>query len=151
LFAKLASVSIFALLFTVFVALFAVGFMYAGLAVKGLSLGHQVIPTDLWWRVLLLGWGTCMVGMLIAVYIRQQVGTIAAYFVLPGLGEMLAGLLLKDNRTYLPFTALQQIISSEGMGLAKPLTPSKAAMVFGMYMVVGWLIAWLTFMRRDAN
>jgi ABC-type transport system involved in multi-copper enzyme maturation permease subunit len=147
--AKVAAVSIFAILFTVVVTVLAVGLMYLGLAVKGYSLGPQVIPDSMWWRVLTVGWGYSLMGLLFAALIRQQVGAIAAFFVLPGLGEMLLGLLLKENRIYLPFTALQQVI---GMDIASTtmLSYTRAATVFALYVVVGWLVAWLLFLRRDA-
>jgi ABC-2 type transport system permease protein len=153
LLAKVIAISIFAVLFTIYVAVAAAGLMYLGLAIKGVTLVHQTFPVDLLWRVLYMSWGTCMMGLLLAAYIRNQVGTIAAYFVLPGLGEMLAGLLLKDNKIYLPFTALQQVTgASADAGLPDhTLSHVHAAWIFGAYLVVGWIIAIVLFLRRDAN
>jgi ABC-type transport system involved in multi-copper enzyme maturation permease subunit len=151
LIAKIVSVSIFAVLFAVFVTIFAGALMYLGLAIKGLSLSHQVIPLDIIWRILFVSWGYSMVGLLLGVAIRHQIGTFVAFFVLPSAFESLAGLLLKDNRIYLPFTALQQVTHLEGgnPGLHL-LSHGRAALVFGAYLAIGWLIAWLLFLRRDA-
>ncbi len=149
LLAKVVAVSIFAVLFTIVVTALAVGLMYLGLAVKGYSLVPQIIPHSMWWRVLLVGWGYSLMGLLFAAIIRQQVGAIAAFFVLPGLGEMLAGLLLKENRIYLPFTALQQVAGQQ-VGTETMLSYARAAVVFGLYIIVGWVIAWMLFLKRDA-
>ncbi len=152
LFAKVTAVSIFAVSFTVFVTIIAVAFMYLGLAIKGLTLSHQIIPGDLLWRTLFVGWGFSMFGLVLASLIRQQVGAIAAFFLVPSLGEALAGLLLKDNRIYLPFSALQQVLQQlENPGGKHVLAPSHAALVVCVYLVIGWAAAWILFLRRDAN
>ena len=87
----------------------------------------------------------------LAAIIRQQVGAIAAFFLIPALGEQLLSLLLKDNRIYLPFTALTQVTMPESAGVQNALSPGKAAFVVVLYIVVGWLVAWYLFLRRDAN
>jgi ABC-type transport system involved in multi-copper enzyme maturation permease subunit len=152
LFAKVAAVSLFSIFFTVFVGVLAIGAMYLGLAVKGLTLGHQTFDLNLLWHALLVGWGYSMFGLIIATFIRHQAGTIAAFFLIPGLVEQLAGLLLKDNRAYLPFMALSQVGAQPGMTRSDfILSPGKAACVVLIYVIVGWLVAWYLFLRRDAN
>lgn len=156
LFAKIVAVSIFAAFYTVFAAAGAVALMYIGLAVKGFSLATQTIPADLWWQVLFIGWGFSMLGLLLAALIRQQVGALAAFFILPGLGEALLGLLLKQNSKYLPFSALQQVTGGPTNGPVEELanrmlSHGDAALVVMVYLVVGWIVAWILFLRRDAN
>ena len=151
LLAKVISISIFAVLFAIFVTIFAGVLMYAGLAIKGLSLSHQVVPVDIIWRILFVSWGYSMVGLLLGVAIRHQIGAFVAFFVLPSAFESLVGLLLKDNRIYLPFTALQQVTHLEGSDLHRMLSHGRAAAVFLVYLVVGWIVAWYLFLRRDAN
>jgi ABC-type transport system involved in multi-copper enzyme maturation permease subunit len=152
LLSKVITVSIFALFFTVFVTVFSVAAMYLGIAIQGASLSHQVIPMDLIWRTLFVGWGYAMTGLLLATIIRQQVGVVVAFLFLPGVVESLLGLVLKDNRTYLPFTALQQVTGLQGdIGLKHLLSHGEAALVFMFYLVIGWIIAWYLFLRRDAN
>jgi ABC-2 type transport system permease protein len=150
LLAKVAAISLFALFFAVFVSVFAVALMYIGLAIKGVSLSHQVLSPDIIWRVLFVSWGYSMLGALLAVIIRHQVGAIAAFFVMPVFLEQLLGLLLKDNRIYLPFNALSQVTQPQGMELHKVLSHGRAALVFGIYLAIAWIVAWYLFLRRDA-
>jgi ABC-2 type transport system permease protein len=151
LLAKIISVSIFAILFTVYAAVMATILMHIALAIKGYHLSPQYFPHDLWWRVVFVGWGYAMIGLLIAAIIRQQVGSIVAFLLFPTLIEQIVGGLLRNNRIYLPFTALQQVTGLEGGGNMPTLSHNKAALVFVGYLLVGWLIAGLLFIRRDAN
>ncbi|HSX18130.1 MAG TPA: ABC transporter permease [Candidatus Saccharimonadales bacterium] len=151
LLSKIIAVSLFAVFFSIFVSVFAVALMYLGLAIKGVSLSHQVLPLDLIWRILFVGWGYSMGGLLLASLIRQQVGSIVAFFVLPNLVEALVGLLLKDNKMYLPFTSLQQVTKVQNTELRHTLSHGRAALVFGVYLIVGWIVAWYLFLRRDAT
>jgi ABC-type transport system involved in multi-copper enzyme maturation permease subunit len=151
LLSKVVAVSIYALFFAVFVLVFAGGLMYLGLAIKGLSLSHQIIPSDLLWRILFEIWGFCMLGSLIAVIVCHQVGAIATFFATSVIVEPIIGLLLKDNRIYLPFMALQQVTQLEGSDLHHVLSHSKAALVVCVYIAAGWLVAWFLFLKRDAN
>jgi ABC-2 type transport system permease protein len=151
LLAKIVAVSIFSVIFTLFVAIIAPALMYLGITIKGLSLAHQTFPPDILWRVFFTSWSYSMIGLLLAALIRQQVGAIATFFALPLFIEGLLGLLLKDNAVYLPFAALQQVTSIQGNGIHKMLSPGKAAFVVTAYLVVGWVIAGILFLRRDAN
>lgn len=152
LFAKVAAVSLFSLFFTIFVSVLAAGAMYLGLTIGGFTLVPQTVDLSLLWQVLLVGWGYAMFGLVIAAFIRHQAGAIAAFFLTPALAEQLAGLLLKDNRVYLPFTALSQVVPPQGMTRSDfLLSPSQAALVVMLYIMLTWLIAWYLFLRRDAN
>jgi len=128
--------------------------MYLGLALKGFTLVHQVFPLSLLWQAVFVGWGFSMFGFILAAIIRQQVGAMAAFFLIPALGEQLLSLLLKDNRIYLPFTALQQVTLPANAGITDPrqaLSPGKAALVVCAYLAVGWFVAWYLYLKRDAN
>lgn len=152
LLAKFTAVSLYSVFFTVFVSVFVVALMYLGLAFKGAHLVHQVIPSSVYWRVLFVGWGYCMFGVILAGLIRHQVGAVMAFFLIPGLGEALAGLLLKSNSRYLPFTSLQQVTHLGNPEAFKiVLAPGKAALVVLTYLVVGWIITLVLFLKRDAN
>jgi hypothetical protein len=64
---------------------------------------------------------------------------------------------------YLPFTALQQVIQAPtiaGFAAVHPardasttgyLSSVHGAMVFLLYLVVGYIVGWYLFLRRDAN
>jgi ABC-type transport system involved in multi-copper enzyme maturation permease subunit len=150
LLSKIFAVTLFSVFFTLFVAVFATILMYIGLSVKDLSLGHQSLPVDIIYRAFFTSWGYAMIGLLFASLIRSQVGAIATFFIFPAFVEPLAGLALKDNRIYLPFTAMQQV-SVPSPDLKHALSPGKAALVFSAYIVVGWIVAWYLFLKRDAN
>jgi ABC-2 type transport system permease protein len=147
---KILAVTIFSIFFTLFVSIFASILMFIGITLKGLTLGHQVLPVDVIYKVFFTSWGFAMMGLLIASLIRNQVGALATFLAFPAFIEPLAGLALRDNRIYLPFTAMQQVtVASPEFKHA--LSPPKAALVFSVYIVVGWIIAWYLFLKRDAN
>ena len=153
LFAKVIAVSIFAIFFTIIVTALAIAAMYLGLAAQGLTLGPQTFETGLLWRALFFGWGFSMFGLIIAVIVRQQVGAIVLFLLIPTLGENIAGAFLKDNRVYLPFTALMQVlqpqIAEKGQ---EPILTTTAAMVLTLvYIIIGSIVSWVLFVRRDAN
>ncbi len=151
LLAKVVAVSIYAVLFSIFVVVFAAALMLLGLTIKGHTLSHQVIPHDLWWRVIFEGWAMSMFGLLLAMLIRVQVGAFAAFFIIQVAIEPLAGLVLKDNRIYLPFLALQQVTALMGSDIHHVLSHGRAALVVCAYLIVGWIVAWILFLKRDAN
>jgi hypothetical protein len=107
---------------------------------------------QLFWTTVFTGWGYAMAGLLFVALLRSQVGAIVALFLVPSTVETLLGLLLKKNTVYLPFAALGQVTSpTEGPPNVGHLSPGKGAMVFGAYLAIGWLVAWILFLRRDAN
>ncbi len=157
LLAKVGAVSIFSVFFTIFVSLLATAAMYLGLAMQGFSLAPQTFPLETIWQVVLVGWGYGMFALIIATLVRHQAGAIAAFFLIPTLVEQLAGIFLKHNVQYLPFTALSQVAVPHVDGVGRAigdhvvLSPDKSALVVLLYVAVGWLIAWYLFLRRDAN
>jgi hypothetical protein len=156
LLAKIIVVSVFALLLSLTISVLSPALMYLGTLVKGLELAPQTFPIwDLLWRSLFFGWANSMIALLFAAIIRNQVGAIAALFLIPGPIETLLSLLLKHNTVYLPFTAMQQIVNApqDGQQLMelRHLSPGMGAAVVCAYLIIGWCIAWLLFLRRDAN
>lgn len=153
LFSKFIAISAYALFLSVLIGALSPVLVYLGVHAHGHSLAPQTLHYgDLIWRSLFYGWGYSIAGLLLAVLLRNQVATIAALFIIPGLGEQLLSLLLKHNTVYLPFSALAQVIRA---GTENPsnghLSPGKAAIVYCIYLVVGWFIAWILFLKRDAN
>lgn len=150
---KIIVVSAYALLLAVIVGVLSPVMGYLGVHLHGRFLAPQTMHLgNLAWRSLFYSWGYGMAGLLVAVLLRSQVAAIAALFLIPDLAEQLLSLLLKGNAIYLPFSALNQVIRSgvERAGSGE-LEPAKAAWVFLVYLVVGWAVAWVLFLRRDAN
>lgn len=151
LLAKILVVSGFAIVFTLFFGAISPLITSLGIHAHHLKLAPQTFHWgSLLWRSVFFGWGYAMAGLLIAALIRSQVGAIVVLFIAPGTVESLLGLLLKGNVVYLPFSALSTVIG-QGMDYHNSITPFHAALVFSGYLIVGWIVAWILFLRRDAN
>lgn len=157
LIAKFITVSAYALFLAVLIGVLSPVMSYLGVHAHGNVLAPQTLHYgDLIWRSLFYGWAYGMFGLLLALLTRNQVASIVALFLIPDLVEQLLGfLLLKHNAVYMPFNALAQVISGPsadtGMPISSTLSSGRAALVVCVYLVVGWLAAWILFLRRDAN
>lgn len=133
--------------------------MVLGQHLAGHSLPHQDISYMEYLGKMLFyceGWG--LTALLLGVLLRNQIAAFAVLFIAPNTVEGLLSLLLKKHAVYLPFTALAQVISPPTVGNAVnrvsalgALSPVKGGLVFGAYLIAGWLVAWQLFIRRDAN
>lgn len=153
LWAKLVAVTGYTMLFTIIGIAFAVTCMYIGLQVKHITLiPQQIAWGDLIWRTLFYAWGYGVAGLILGLLMRQVVGAIVAIFLFPSTIEPLLGLLLKDNSKYLPFTAFNHVVDTSNMHAGPgALTVGQSAAVFGAYLFVGWIVAWILLEKRDAN
>ena len=147
LLAKIITASVFGVVFTVAAATISPLFTVLGVALQGGEMAAQTIPySDILWRILFFGWAYTMLAVSIAVLLRNQIAAIATLLLFPTTAEPLLGLLLKENSSYLPFTALFNVILD---GTA--MSPAKAAAVVMVYVVVAWIASWFVFIKRDAN
>jgi ABC-type transport system involved in multi-copper enzyme maturation permease subunit len=152
LIAKVLAVSVFALLFAVLVGALAPVMAYAGLSIKGLHLVAQQFPLwDLVWQGAFFTWAYMMFGLLFAMLFRSQVASIIVLLFAPGLVESLAGLLLKGNVKYLPFNAMSEVLQAGMQSTSGRLSAGHAAVMVSGYLFVGWVVAVVLFLRRDAN
>lgn len=131
------------------------GSLVLGTHLAGLTLPHQdIVLSEYFTKSLVFCEGWALAGLLIIALLRNQVAAIVTLFVVPTTLEGLLGLLLKENAKYLPFMALDNVTSTHGAGqvsLFGSLTPVQGALIFSAYLVGGWIIAWVLFLRRDAN
>jgi ABC-2 type transport system permease protein len=160
---KVISIFLYVFIFSLLASIIAIGLLFAGAAAGGHTLIHQDINyLTFLAKCVFLAEGFAMGGLLFAALIRNQVGAIAALFIIPNPVEGILSLLLKHNSVYLPFTALQQvaqgpIIKNVQAGHPAPesstgyLSAPKGALVFLAYLIGGWIVAWYLFLRRDAN
>lgn len=150
LFAKLIAVTCVTLLLTLFYATLSPLLAALGLQISGTHLVHQVFYfRDIWWRVLLYGWGYTMYGLILAVTIRNQIGAIVALFLTQATVEPLIGLVFKSAQEYMPFFAINKLLSIQVDG--PPVSYAKPATTVAVYIVVGWILSWILFVKRDAN
>jgi ABC-type transport system involved in multi-copper enzyme maturation permease subunit len=165
---KALAVKILAILTYVFVyataaTLIALGLIWAGASAGGHSLPHQDVSYLTYLaKTVFLCEAYAMAGLFFITLIRNQIGAIAAIFILPNTIEGLLSLLLKKDSVYLPFTALQQVVQApvlKGVAAAHTardaatgsLSAPRGALVFLVYLVAGWIVAWVLFLKRDAN
>lgn len=127
----------------------------SGVAVLvGLNMGNHAVPAQTYEWAKILGWGLFYMfggasfGLLFAVLIRNQIGTLVVYLLAPGTIEALAGLVLKERTAYLPFTALSNTIANMP---GSYISRTESALVVLAWLVVGWVIAAILFVKRDAN
>lgn len=152
LLAKILVISVFAILLALLVCALVPLLTQLGVHAKGLSIVPQSIPfQSILGRTTFYSWGNAMLALLFSFIIRSQVGAIAFILLFPGPGEGLLGLLLKDNAKYLPFRALGGVLQGTIPPDSSLLQSGDAAKVLMLYLVIGWLVAWLLFLRRDAN
>lgn len=141
--------------FSVLYGLLAVG-VALGMYMLGLQLRDAALPEQdfnalaEFGRVAVYYVAYGLIGLLLAALLRNIVGAIGTLFGLFIVAEPLLGLVLKENAAYLPITATDTILRASMMQSDK-LTPNEAILVSGIYLAVGWVIAWLLFLRRDAN
>lgn len=152
LLAKILVISALAIVFTLVVGILSPLLSELGAHAHHLKFAPQTLHYGtLLWQSLFFGWGYAMAGLLIATLIRNQIGAIVTLFIAPDTIEGILSLLLKKHTVYLPFSALHTVIG-QGMGqYLNAITPVHAAEVFMVYLVVGWAVAWVLFLRRDAN
>ena len=147
-----------------------VGATYAAVGIKDLNLPAQ----DYNWLYIMVrhigytvGYSLFCVG--IAALVRNLTAGIAAAFLLPTI-DTLGGLLLSARNIQptkiLPFSALDRFgnvasdITASSVDVAEklpaaasgqPATVLIALAVFGAWLVVIWLVAWILFLKLDAN
>ena len=152
LLSKVIVISVYALLLTAVIGALAPTLSYLGVLAHGHTLAPQTLHVgNLAWRSLFYGWSYGMIGLLLAALIRVQVGAIVALFVIPTAVEGLLTELLKHSAIYLPFSAQSEVIGDHGFNTGASLSPGRAAVVVMIYLVIGWIVAWVLFLKRDAN
>jgi ABC-2 type transport system permease protein len=148
--AKVLVISVFALAMSLLITFFSPLCTIIGARLHGMSLGPQTY--DYWsviWRCLFVGWGYAMYAFILIAIMRNQVGAIVSFLLVPLFGENILSLLLKNNATYLPFTSLQSIGNPALTESAT--TPGRQALIVLAYVSVGLLVSTVLFVRRDAN
>jgi ABC-2 type transport system permease protein len=144
--AKLGVILAFVLGFFVFASLFAVLMTWIGATMSGNTpINDTFYFTETIWRSLFHITAMTLLGFMFGMLFRHVVGAIAVLFIVPNTIEGLLSIVMKENTKYLPYSAIEQVHSGA------LLAPNKAALVASAYIVGGLIIAWILFLRRDAN
>lgn len=162
LISKIITVLAYGLVLGGLMAIIGLVLVYAGASAAGHSLPHQDINYLTYiFKVVVYCDSVALVGLLFIALIRNQVGALVTLLIFPSTITGLLGLILKQNTVYTPFAALDQVIqppvvhgiaavhvdNTAGLGT---LSAPKGFLVFLAYLVVGWIVAWYLFLRRDA-
>lgn len=150
LLAKILVISAFAVVMSAIVLLFSPLCTVVGVHLAGKEIATQNF--HVWntvWTCLFCGWGYAMYALILLLILRNQIGAIITFLLLPLMGENILMLLLKDNSKYLPFTALQSVAAPSSLG--NHTDSGHQALVVLVYVVIGLLVSLVLFTRRDAN
>lgn len=147
---KFIVVAVFALAASLLVTFFSPLCTILGAALHGHHLGPQHFHYfAIIWRCVVCGVAYSLYALILIAIMRNQVGAVVTFLLLPLIGENILGLLLKKNVIYLPFTAAQAVASPTSMG--NHTTSPHELGVVAVYLVVGLLVSAVLFVRRDAN
>lgn len=127
-------------------------------SIVGTHLAHKQLVAqhfEVWpvlWRCLFVGWGYAMYAFVIAAIIRNQIGAIVTYLIIPLIGENILSGIFKWIGKYLPFQSLQGVVNAL-LPKAEVNAASTAhnAAVASIYIAVGLVVSLVLFARRDAN
>jgi len=101
------------------------------------------------WRCLFCGWGYAMYAFVLILIMRNQIGAIVTFLLIPLVGENILIQLFKGIGNYVPFTALQAVVEPTGLG--NHASSGHEALVVLVYVVIGLFVGTVLFVRRDAN
>jgi len=150
LLAKFIAISTFAALMTLLITFFSPLCTIIGAHLHGHQIGPQTF--DYWsviWRCLFCGWGYAIYAFVLVAIMRNQIGAIVTFLLVPLVGENIFTLLFKHYAKYLPFTSLQSIVQPTGLG--NHTTVGQASATVLVYIAIGLVVSTLLFWRRDAN
>lgn len=148
--AKFFVITLFALVTSLMVVFFSPLCTILGAHLAGHTIGAQTFDTwTIIWRCLFCGWGYVMYAFILVLILRNQIGAIVTFLLIPLIGENIMMSVLKGSTKYLPFNAVQSV--AEPMGLGNHTTVGRSVLTVLAYVVVGGIVAAVLFIRRDAN
>ena len=147
---KFVVISLFALIASVLVMFFSPFCTIVGAHLAGKHLAPQAF--DVWttlWHCMFTGWGYAMYAFILLLIIRNQIGAIVTYLLVPLIGENILSQIFKNLGHNLPFNAVQAV--TEPTGLGNHTTTAHSVTVVLLYVVIGLVVSSILFLRRDAN
>lgn len=150
LLAKLVVVSVFAAVAGLLVTFFSPLSTIVGAHLHGHQLGPQHF--EYWttiWRCLFVVWGYAMYAFIFIALLRNQVGAIVSFLLVPLIGEPILQHIFQNVGKHLPFVSLQSVAAP--LTLGNHTTSAHAATTTLIYIVAGLLVSGVLFLKRDAN
>lgn len=150
LIAKFVAITTFALITSLLLTFFSPLCTILGAHLAGKQIVSQHF--ELWpivWHCLFTGWGYAMYAFILMAILRNQIGAIVTFLLVPLIGENILGGIFKSIPQYLPFTALQSV--SVPTRLGNQTTSGHEAIVVLVYLAIGFVVSTILFARRDAN
>ncbi len=152
LLAKVAVITAYVVAVTVLAIIVTIGFAILGTSVQGEEMTTQNLQLlELLGRGLMYAWSYAMLGLIVAMLVRNQVAAIVGFLIVPSIVEGILTLLLKDNVKYLPFQSLNAVLGGSGAPSAAALSTTNATLMVTGYIVVGLVASAVLLRRRDAN
>lgn len=149
--AKFIVITVFAVLLALLVTFFSPLMTILGAKLADHAIGAQQFHVwDILWRCLFVGWGYAMYAFILMMLLRNQIGAIVSFLLVPLIGEGILTQLLKENAVYLPFSALQSVATNTFPPNASASLSSVTLVVLG-YIATGLIVSALLFAKRDAN
>jgi len=150
LFAKFIAVSVFATVAGLVMIFFSPLCTIIGAQLADKHLGPQVFHVwSVVWPSVFCAWGYAMYALILLLIMRNQIGAIVTFLLVPLVGESILQQLFKHIGSSLPFTAVQGV--AQPMGLGNSTSTGHEVMVVGIYVAAGLLVSTVLFLRRDAN
>lgn len=150
LLSKFLAVSTFAVVTSLILAFFSPLCTLIGAHLHGVHVAPQHF--DYWsviWRCAFVGWGYAIYAFILSFIMRNQVGSIVTFLMIPLIGESIISHIFTKSAQYVPFGMLQAVATPQDLG--NHTTSSHAVIVALTYMAVGLLVGTVLFLKRDAN
>lgn len=147
---KFVAASVFAVVWGLVIA-----FLSPLCTIVGAHLHHHPISPqhfDYWTvigRCAFVGWGYAMYALILGAIMRNQVGSIVTFLLIPLLGENIIAHIFTSTTNYLPFAMVQAVVDPTGLG--NHTTVDHAMTVSLTYVIVGLIVSSVLFLKRDAN
>jgi len=150
LFAKFVVITVFSLVVGLFMTFFSPLCTIIGAHLAGHPIAPQTFDTwHIMWTCLFCVWGYAMYALILLLILRNQIGAIVTFLILPLVGENILMQLFHNIGKNLPFTALQAVLQPTSLG--NHTTTGRQAVVVLIYVAAGLLVSAILFTRRDAN